>query len=87
MGCVIFTTVEDDQLIYLYKFSCDDYLFIYYSDENIVVGLIHPTPDIPDTPDTDIPDKYVVDTMIYYRLEETELENGNICVDSDYICG
>ena len=60
---------------------------MYASDDNNVVGLIHPTQEISDTPEVEIPDKYVVDTMVDERLEAMELENGKIYDDSDSSCG
>ena len=46
----------------------------------------HTTPEISDTPEVEIPDKYVVDTMVDERLEAMVLKNGNICDDSDSSC-
>ena len=87
MGCGLSTIEEDHQLVFLQKFSSDYYLFIYASDDKNVVGLIHPTPEISDTPEVQIPDKYVVDNMTDERLESMELENDKICDDSDSSCG
>ena len=61
MGFGMSAIGEDDQFIFLQKLYSDDYLFVYASDDNNVVGLIHPTPDISDTPQVKISDKYVVD--------------------------
>ena len=46
-----------------------NYLFVYASDKNNVVVLIQPSPDSSDTPELDIPEKDMVDTMGYDMLE------------------
>ena len=69
MGYGISTTVEHDHLIFLQNFSSRDYFFLYDSDDNNVVGLIHPNPEITDTTYSEIQDEDVVDTMGYDMLE------------------
>ena len=69
------------------KVYSSDYLFVYDSDNNNDVVLIHTTPENADTPEADIPYEEVVDTMGYDMLDEMEQKNGKICDDSDYICG
>ena len=82
------TIGEYDQLIFTQKFSSNDYLFLYTSDDNNFVGLINPTPQSSYTPEADIIEYYLVDNMVDDMLEAMEIENGNICDEStpaDYI--
>ena len=55
------------------KFSDYYYVYLYSSYYNNNVGLIHPTPDIQDSTEDEIPDNYVVDTMVDDSLEAIEL--------------
>ena len=57
------TTGEDNHLIFPQKFSSSDYLFVYDYGDNNVVDLIHPIKDSAYTPEADILDKEVVETM------------------------
>ena len=54
------------------KLYSGDYFFVYASDEHNVVVLIHPTPEIADTPEADMTYDEVVDTMGYDILDEME---------------
>ena len=86
MGCGFPTTRKDDQFIFTQKFSYNDCYSVYAADDNNVF-LIQTTPEIADTPDTEITDEDVVDNMGDDILESTERENGYICDESYYICG
>ena len=72
---------------FTHKFSSGDYLSVYNTGDNNVVGLIHPTPDIEKTLEVYIPDQDVVDTMVADIMEAMELKNIKICDDSYSICG
>ena len=78
---------EDDHLIFPQKFSSSEYFFVYYYGENNVVGLLQPTPDSADTPETYMTDEDLVYTMGYPFLDAMERKNGKICDESDFICG
>ena len=54
------------------KFYSGYYLFVYASDENNVVILIHTTPESSDTPEDLMPYEEVVDTMGDDMLDEME---------------
>ena len=69
MGCDICPTGEYDHLIFTQNFSSGDYLFVYATGDNSVVGLIQITPDSADISEAYIPDEYVVDTMVYAIME------------------
>ena len=56
-------------MIFPQKLFFGDYFFVYASDDNNVVLLIHPTSESADTPEDDIPDWVVVDTMVDDLLE------------------
>ena len=83
----MYTTGEDDQLVFPQNLSTDDDLFLYASDENNAVDLIHHTTEVSDTSEAEIQHKNTVYAMVYDRLEARELENVNICDDSDSRCG
>ena len=83
----MYSTREDDHLVFKHKLSSGDYLFVYSASENNVVGLIHPTPDSVDTPEAYTKDEDVVDTTGDDMLEALGLKNGNIFDDSDSSCG
>ena len=73
-GCDMSTNKEYNKLILPQKFSSGDYLFSYYADDNNVVGLIQITTESADTPEDEIPDEDVIDTMVYDMLESREHE-------------
>ena len=83
----MYNTGEDDHLVFPQNLSSGDYVFVYAADKNNVVGLIQPTSESEITPEYEIPDEDVVYTIVYDMLEYIELENGNICDDSNYSCG
>ena len=56
-------TVEYDHLVFTHKFSYGDYIFVYTTGETNYVGLIHPTPDIAETPEAYMRYEDVFDTM------------------------
>ena len=56
--------IEYDILIFPQKFFSGDYFFVYAAGDNNVVVLIHTTPYRVDTPEADIMDEYVFDTML-----------------------
>ena len=64
-----------------------DYFFVYASDENNVVVFIQTTPESADTPENDMPDYEVFDTMVDDILEAIELKNVHMYDDSDSRCG
>ena len=64
--------------------SSSYYYYFYAAHDNNVVGLILTTPDSVDTPESEIPDEDMVDTMGDDMLEAMECKNGNICDDSGY---
>ena len=80
-------TWEDEHLIITQKFPSGEYLFVLVAGENNVVGLIHNTPDIADTPEAYNKVEDVFDTMGYDILEAMELKNGKIFDDSYSRCG
>ena len=59
-------------MVFLHKAFYSDYLFVYASDENIFVVLIHPTSYSSDTPEADITYDDVVDNMGDDIMEEME---------------
>ena len=59
-------------MIFPHKLFPGDYLFLCDSADNNDVVLIHPTPEIADTPEAEILEKEVVDTMGEDMLEEME---------------
>ena len=65
-------TGQYEHLIFPQKFFSGDFLSVYASDENYVVVLIHPNSEHTDTPEAEIPDQEVVDTMGDGILEEME---------------
>ena len=74
-------------LYFLQNLYSGDYLSVYYSDENNVFVLIHPTPESTDKTEADMPYDEVVDNMVDDMLDEMEWKNGKICDDSDSSCG
>ena len=81
------TTGEDGKFICSQKLSYDDYLFFYDDDYNNVVDLINTTPESEDTPQAEISDEDLVDTMLDDMLDDMECGNDRICDDDYYICG
>ena len=65
-------------LVFPQKLFVGDYLFFYASDYNTAVVLIQPTPDISDTPEAEMLDEEVVDTMVDGMMEAMECKNGKI---------
>ena len=59
-------------LYFSQKFYSGDYLFVYASDDNNAVVLIHPTPESADTPEAEMPYKKVDDTMEDDMMDEME---------------
>ena len=68
----MFSTGEDEHLIYPQKLSSGDNFFVCASGENNAVGLIHANTDSEDTTEAYITDEDVVDTMRYDILEVKE---------------
>ena len=64
-----------------------DYFLVCASDENNVVVFIRPSLDILDTPQAEISDEEVVDTMGDDMLEAMELKNCKIYDYYDSSCG
>ena len=62
--------IKDGNYILLQKFYSGDYLFIYAYDDNNVFVLLHPTTDSADTPEAEITNEEVVDTMGDDMLDE-----------------
>ena len=56
-------------LFFSQKFFPGDYLFVYYYDDNNFVALIYANQDSADTPEAEIPDEDLVDTVGYDMLE------------------
>ena len=83
----MFATGKDKHLIFTQKLFSGDYLFVYDSDDNNVVVLIHPTSESEDTPEAEMPDQEVADTMGDDIMQEMELKKGKKCDDYDSICG
>ena len=67
-----YITQEYYQLIFPHNFSSGDYSFVDATNENNIVGLIHPIQNIEDTPEDGIPYEYLVDTMVDNILEAME---------------
>ena len=87
IGCDMFNTGEYYYQVYPKNFSSGDYSFVYAADDNNVVGLLQSTPQIANTPEVQIPDEDVVDTMEGDILEAMEHDNSQICDEFDYSCG
>ena len=65
-------TGYDENFNFPHTFFSGDYFFVYDSDNNNVVVLIHPTPYISDTPEDKILDEELVGTMGDDMMEEME---------------
>ena len=59
-------------MIFTKKLFYGDYLFVYTSDDNNVVVLIQLTPYVADTPEDEMTDEEVVDTMVYDMMDSME---------------
>ena len=56
-------------MVFPQKLFSGDYFFVYASDDNNVVVLIQPTPEIADTPESEIPDEELADAMLDDMLD------------------
>ena len=80
-------TREDDNFIFPCKLSSSDFSFVYVDYDYEVVGFLLPTTQSEDTPEAEITDEDVVDTMGDYMMEAMECKNCHIYDESDSSCG